>query len=82
MIIEHASVNWENYIPKNVKTLILGSFNPNNLNNNTDYYYGRSSNYFWKVIADILNYNEDYFCGNLERKVEIMEKYGFCFLDY
>lgn len=81
MIIEHASVNWENYIPKNVKTLILGSFNPNNLNNNTDYYYGRSSNYFWKVIANILNYNEDYFCGNLERKVEIMEKYGFCFLD-
>ncbi len=30
MIIEHASVNWENYIPKNVKTLVLGSFNPNN----------------------------------------------------
>lgn len=81
MIIEHASVNWENYIPKKVKTLVLGSFNPNNPLNNTDYFYGRSSNYFWKVIADILEFNEDYFCGNYERKVEVMEKYGFCFLD-
>lgn len=81
MIIEHASVNWKNYIPKKVKTLVLGSFNPNNPLNNTDYFYGRSSNYFWKVIADILEFNEDYFCGNYERKVEVMEKYGFCFLD-
>lgn len=81
MIIEHASVNWKNYIPKKVKTLVLGSFNPNNTLNNTDYFYGRSSNYFWIVIADILEFNEDYFCGNYERKVEVMEKYGFCFLD-
>lgn len=81
MIIEHASVNWKNYIPKKVKTLVLGLFNPNNPLNNTDYFYGRSSNYFWKVIADILEFNEDYFCGNYERKVEVMEKYGFCFLD-
>lgn len=81
MIIEHASVNWKNYIPKKVKTLVLGSFNPNNPLNNTDYFYGRSSNYFWKFIADILEFNEDYFCGNYERKVEVMEKYGFCFLD-
>lgn len=81
MIIEHASVNWKNYIPKKVKTLVLGSFNPNNPLNNTDYFYGRSSNYFWIVIADILEFNEDYFCGNYERKVEVMEKYGFCFLD-
>lgn len=83
MIINHASKNWENFIPTKVKTLVLGSFNPLNPidNLNTDYYYGRSSNYFWKVIADILGENEDYFCGNLERKREIMEKYEFCFLD-
>jgi hypothetical protein len=81
MIINHASVNWENYIPKKVKTLVLGSFNPNNAVNNTDYYYGRISNYFWKVIAHIFNFHEDYFCGNYERKIDIMEKYGFCFYD-
>lgn len=81
MIIEHASVTWENYIPKIVKTLVLGSFNPNHPNNNTDYFYGRSSNYFWKTIADILGKNEDYFCGNFERKIEVMEKYEFCFCD-
>lgn len=81
MIIEHASVNWKNFIPKNVKTLILGSFNPNNPSNNTDYFYGRSSNYFWKTIANILGKNEDYFFGSIERKIQVMEKYEFCFFD-
>jgi len=81
MEVQHASATWENYIPKKVNTLVLGSFNPNNPLNNTDYFYGRSSNYFWKVIADILEFNEDHFCGNYERKIEIMEKYGFCFYD-
>ena len=81
MIIEHASINWHIHIPNKVKTLILGSFNPNNSHNNTDYYYGRSSNYFWKTMANLLGENEDYFCGDYERKIEIMDKYEFCFLD-
>lgn len=81
MIIQHAKVNWENYIPQDVKTLILGSFNPNNPSLNTDYYYGRSTNYLWRAIADLLKLKENYFSNNLERKKEVMEKYSFCFLD-
>jgi hypothetical protein len=67
---------------KGLKTLILGSFNPFNPNgNNADYYYGRSSNYLWKVIATLMQKNEDYFNANFENKLEVMNYYKFCFLD-
>ena len=84
--IKHQSIvnNWINPDEmKDFKTLILGSFNPFNPNiiQNTDYYYGRCTNHFWKSIARNLNINENYFCGNLERKIELMNKYKFCFLD-
>lgn len=85
MIIEHACVNWENYIPKNVKTLILGSFNPNNVGNNANYYYGRSSNYLWKTIGEILFANQMYYFNgnqlNNQLAYQTMEKYQFCFYD-
>lgn len=87
MIIQHASENWNNFIPKNVKTLILGSFNPLNPEEhlNTDYYYGRSSNYFWKAIGDILYDNQQHYFNNGQLNTELafqtMETYQFCFLD-
>jgi hypothetical protein len=65
----------------NSNTLILGSFNPNNQGNNTDFYYGRCSNFFWKTIADIEGRNEQYYCNNIQNKFEAMEKHSFCFLD-
>lgn len=86
MIVQHLAIenNWlgpENI--ENPKTLVLGSFNPfnPNINRNTDYYYGRSTNHFWKSIARNLNLHEDFFCNNRERKIEIMNKYQFCFYD-
>lgn len=79
--------NW-NEVPEimeiieNAKTLVLGSFNPYNPNgNNTDFYYGRCSNYFWKVIAEMEGEDENHYCDNLDRKIESMRKYSFCFLD-
>ena len=63
-------------------TLILGSFNPYNPNdNNADYYYGRSSNYFWSSIAEIIGNDFDFFFNNLERKQQAMLDCKFCFLD-
>jgi G:T/U-mismatch repair DNA glycosylase len=84
--IMHQSISnkWDELnLIKNPKILILGSFNPYNPNNNknTDYYYGRSSNHFWKSIARNLNFHEDFFYNNPERKFEVMNKYHFCFLD-
>lgn len=85
MIVEHARVNWENFVPKVVKTLILGSFNPNNPGHNTNYYYGRNSNFLWKAIGDVLFENQQHFLANNELNIELaretMEEYQFCFLD-
>jgi hypothetical protein len=66
----------------NAKTLVLGSFNPHNPNgNNTDFYYGRCSNFLWKVIAELNNQNEQFYCNRLDRKIETMKEHSFIFLD-
>ncbi len=82
MIITHASIdnNWNHYFD-NAETLILGSFNPNNPYGNTDYYYGRRTNYFWRAIAQLNNLHPDIFLDNLELKYEYMRINRFCFLD-
>jgi hypothetical protein len=82
MIITHASIsdNW-NCDFENSETLILGSFNPNNPNGNTDYFYGRKTNYFWRAIAELNNLHPDIFFDNLELKIEYMRINRFCFLD-
>lgn len=66
----------------NPRTLVLGSFNPYFENGQVvDYFYGRSSNYFWKTIAHIVGHqNEDYFLNNFQRKLEVMNNH-FCCLD-
>jgi hypothetical protein len=85
MIIRHsASVNNWNQpeILRNAQTLILGSFNPFNPNgHNTDYYYGRSSNYLWKAIATLANMDQNIFQDNTQLKLDFMFEHRFCFLD-
>lgn len=87
MEILHSLVNWDleslNAISKASKTLILGSFNPNNPNpnQNTDFYYGRNTNHFWKSIARNLNLPENHFFNNLQNKKDYMAKYKFFFFD-
>jgi hypothetical protein len=86
MKVNHLSLsnNWPGpSIVNTPKTLILGSFNPFNPFNkeNTDYYYGRNTNHFWKSIARNLKLEEDYFLNNLSRKIETMNKFHFCFYD-
>lgn len=85
MRIHHTAIenNWNiNQVITNSNTLILGSFNPFNDNGiNTDYYYGRSTNYLWKVIAEETGRDSNYFFNNLSLKLEIMIEKKFCFLD-
>jgi hypothetical protein len=85
MIVRHVALENEwnrNEILNNAQKLILGSFNPYNLNgDNADYYYGRCTNYFWKAMAEINNLNPNIFFNNLELKLEYMNLHKFCFLD-
>lgn len=89
ILVKHVSIHkqWNDspeikQLLETSQILVLGSFNPYNPNgNNTDFYYGRSSNYFWRIIAEIEGENEQYYFNSLPRKVETMKKYSFCFLD-
>lgn len=85
MIIRHTALenNWNiNQVLTNSNILILGSFNPFNSNgNNTDFYYGRSTNYLWRIIAEMSGRDSNYFLNNLNRKLEVMIEKKFCFLD-
>jgi len=82
MIIKHAAIEdkWLNEKVTKLlyrsNTLVLGSFNPNNQGNNTDFYYGRCSNFFWKTIAEIEGRNEQFYCNNLKNKIHAMEEYS------
>jgi hypothetical protein len=85
MIITHVALEngWNrDHLLQNAEKLILGSFNPFNQNgDNTDYYYGRSTNYFWKAIAELNRLNTNAFLNNLELKLDYMNRFKFCFLD-
>lgn len=84
MIIQHAAFanNWNSIdFIKNALTIVLGSFNPNQPNNNTDFYYGRNTNYFWPTIAYLEGRNHNFYFNNLVAKHEAMLKYKFCFFD-
>ena len=85
LIVNHSNViqSWDatpeiKELHRNAKTLVLGSFNPYNPNgNNTDFYYGRCSNYFWKIIAELEGKDEQYYFNSLEKKLETMNEYSF-----
>lgn len=85
MVIRHVALANEWYTIENLynaQKLILGSFNPYNINgDNTDYFYGRSSNYFWKALAELNNLNPNIFFNNYDLKLEYMYRYRFCFMD-
>ncbi len=87
MKINHAAIEdkWLNdkvmNLLYNSNKIVLGSFNTHNPKNNTDFYYGRCSNFFWKVIAQIEGKNDQYYFNNIQLKIGVMEKYSFCCLD-
>ncbi len=85
MIVRHVALENEWNTTENLQyaqRLILGTFNPYNINGeNTDYYYGRRTNYFWKAIAELNDLDGNIFFNNLHLKLEYMHRYRFCFLD-
>ncbi len=65
-------------LPKwNVDTLIIGTFNPDNIfhpNNTALYFYGRKKNYFWKILPVFIN-NNLISIENPQNQIEFLKKY-------
>jgi hypothetical protein len=85
IIIHHQSImrNWlRPELIEKPRALVLGSFNPYFEDGQiVDYFYGRSSNYFWKTIAQIVGEeDENYYLNNFERKLNVMNN-RFCCMD-
>lgn len=75
--IEHQFLRKEFFLPNwNIKTLVLGSFNPM-CGEKTDYFYGRCQNNFWRTIEEIHNLDYMWFQNSFERKLKFMKNNGF-----
>jgi G:T/U-mismatch repair DNA glycosylase len=76
-IIEHQFLNSDFYLPSwKVKTLVLGTFNPN-CGQTTDYFYGRNQNNFWRTIENIKGLDYGWFQDNYMRKLKCMSENEF-----
>ena len=84
MLINHnciENLNWNNSQNfEKGQILILGSFNPYNPIENPEFYYGRSSNYFWKEIGLIVFNNENHFI-NSQNKLNFINEHKIVFYD-
>lgn len=69
-LTNHQFKNHKFYIPKHdLKYLFVGTFNPE-YGRKVPYYYGRKSNYFWKIISNIFNIDINPFEDNFFKKLE------------
>lgn len=61
MLVNHQFLNQPWFLPNwECKTLIIGSFNPE-CGEQTDYFYGRNRNRFWRALAHLQVQPQDYF---------------------
>jgi len=75
--IEHQFLHKEFFLPNwNIKTLVLGTFNPI-CGEKTDYFYGRCQNNFWRTIEEIHNLEYMWFQNSFEFKQKFMKDNGF-----
>ncbi len=75
---EHHEHEFEAFIPKDAKILILGSF-PSKDSRNSKFYYMNPNNYFYKILSELFQEN---FCDcSIEVKKELLTKYGIALYD-
>ena len=66
------------FINENSKVLILGSF-PSVKSRELDFYYMHKQNRFYKVLS--LIFNEDFYNAEIDKKKELLTKYGIALYD-
>lgn len=75
--INHQFLNSNFFFPNwKIQTLVLGTFNPS-CGEDTDYFYGRCQNKFWRTIEEISNRDYRWFQNNFERKLKFMKENEF-----
>jgi hypothetical protein len=75
--INHQFLNSKFFFPNwKIQTLVLGTFNPS-CGEETDYFYGRCQNNFWRTIEEISNLDYRWFQNNFERKLKFMKENEF-----
>jgi hypothetical protein len=75
--IEHKFLNSDFFLPTwDTETLVLGTFNPS-CGEETDYFYGRKRNRFWRALEALTLNEKYYFDNNLSRKEKVMKNYKF-----
>ena len=75
--INHQFLNSKFFLPDwKIQTLVLGTFNPI-CGEETDYFYGRCQNNFWRTIEEINNLDYRWFQNNFERKLKFMKENEF-----
>ena len=75
--IDHQFLGSKFFLPNwKIQTLVLGTFNPS-CGEETDYFYGRCQNNFWRTIEEISNLDYRWFQNNFERKLKFMKENEF-----
>lgn len=75
--IEHKFLNSDFFLPTwDIETLVLGTFNPS-CGEETDYFYGRCQNNFWRTIEEINSLKYRWFQNNFDRKLKFMKDNKF-----
>ncbi|MDC0956594.1 hypothetical protein OAS44_01840 [Flavobacteriaceae bacterium] len=76
-MIVHKFLNSDFFLPTwDIETLVLGTFNPS-CGEETDYFYGRCQNNFWRTIEEINGTKYRWYQNNLERKMQVMKDNKF-----
>lgn len=68
VLVKHKFIRHQ--IQRNTRTLIIGTFNPNTVENNTEFFYGRGRNFLWKLLPLCFEHED------LKNKA-LGEKYNF-----
>lgn len=70
----------DHQIDPDTETLIIGTFNPEAIDNDAEFFYGRSRNYLWRLLPTAFN-EKDLKGASKSEKLEFIKKYKIDLID-
>lgn len=77
-IIKHKFLNYK--ISIETEILVIGTFNPDTVNNNAEFFYSRSRNFLWRLLPTAFN-EGDLKQGTIKNKIDFINRYKIDFID-